>query len=45
VQFFQTSLLNLGTLEGEVFRLLMIDSGLCDLRIFGDGALFSSLEE
>jgi hypothetical protein len=45
VQFFQTSLLNLGTLGWEIFYWLVIDSDLCDLRFFADGALFCSLEE
>jgi hypothetical protein len=45
VQYFQTSLLNLSTLRWEIFYWWMIDSGLCDLKFFGDGALFCSLEE
>ena len=42
VQFLQTTLLNLCILVGEISCWWMIDSGLCDLRFFGDGALFCS---
>jgi hypothetical protein len=41
-QFLQTSLLNLGTLEGDVYHFLLIDSVLCDLKFFSNGALFCS---
>jgi hypothetical protein len=45
VQFYQTSLLNLGTLMGEAFRWLMIDKTLCDLKFLANGAFFCSPEE
>jgi hypothetical protein len=42
VQFLQTSLLNLCILGGVIFCLCMINSNLCDLEFFGDGACFYS---